>query len=99
MGAEPRTRGFTGQVEKHQKEQIEHKNRTGIDDHLNRRQELSAYKQEDARDVQEEGKDPQHAGDWILASYGQNGARDASRRQIIEAALNGKTWIKRGTCH
>ena len=92
MGAESRSRRLARQVEQHEKEQVEHQNGARVHDDLHSRQELRADEQEDARHVQEERENPEHAVDRIAASHGQNRARDAGGRQIVEG-------LSRKDCH
>jgi hypothetical protein len=80
VGAEAPSRRFARQVEQHDKEQIEDKDGARVHDDLNRREELCADEHEDPGDMQEQGKDPQHAVDRIAACDGQPRARDAGGR-------------------
>jgi hypothetical protein len=96
MGAESRPRRLTWQVEQHEKEQVEHQNRTRVHNDLHCCQEFGAHKQEYTRYVQEEGENPEHAVDWISASHGQDRARDASGRQIVEGSLYRKDGHQAG---
>src|SRR5439155_20002827 len=89
MGTESRSR-LTWQVEQHEKEQVEHQNGARVHDDLHRRQEFRAHKHEYACYMQEEGENPEQAMDGISASHGQNRARDAGGRQIVEGSLSRK---------
>src|SRR2546425_362415 len=71
-------------VQEHHDEQVEHEDRAGIDDELDRRQELGVQRHEQTRNVEEHHEERDHAVHGLAQRHHEDGGQDDHGPEVEE---------------